>query len=64
MRESARYRKGGLGRGDQQGTTTAMWPNRGAGNHPTEAQKRIEPHDWQQGATNLRVIQRNKPTRS
>jgi len=36
----------------------------GAGNHQTKVRKRIEPHDWQQDATSLRVIQRNKPTKS
>lgn len=50
--------------GDQQGrrqkwSRTWGWPN-----HRMKVRKRIEPHDWQQDATSLRVIQRNKPTRS
>lgn len=49
---------------DQQGRPQQWGRTRGWPNHRMKVQKRIEPHDWQQGATNLRVIQRNKPTRS
>lgn len=49
---------------DQQGRLQRCSRFRGWPNHRMKVRKRIEPHDWQQDATSLQVIQRNKPTRS